>query len=350
MQIKVNFLKDSFSPGDLLQGDLLLSITDRHHYDISGIYLQLQGFERVRFRRRAETPSAKADTSLLDDPFLDWENENSKTVSSGIPTILPISQPHFSQSVLINTIHPITRHRAKLQRGLHSFPFALSLPSKLPPSINFTSGSKYSASVEYSITIQVFPQTGKSDGILSLTFPIKILHNKVASISNNSHVNTSNNTHKSPFPFIDQGIRISHAFCFCLSSKELNFFASWSRNAFSPGQEAQLVLRLSLATGSRSCKLKVISVKLVRELILSVEGQSFRTVDPITKAKFSVEGTLISDSPGFELGTTTVLTIPSTLQEPTCKTASIDCRYFFVFEVDFKLFDSVLLAAEVIIL
>lgn len=334
MQIKINFQKDHFEPGDLLQGDLLLSLTDRHHFDISGIYLQVQGFERVRFRRRTvdNTKGTTSAGAVDTDPFVDWESENNKTVNTGIPTILPISQPHFSQIVLVNLTHPITRHRAKLQRGLHSFPFAVTLPTKLPSSVNFTSGSKYSASIEYTATVQVF---SKAEGSLSLTVPLRILK---VNHRNNQSIN-------SPIPFIEQSLTLSHALCFCFPSKEFDFFANWSRNAFEPGQDAQLDLRLSQPSGSGKCKLRALSVKLVRELILSVEGQTFRTVDPISKSKFRVD-----DGPITDLNTSTTLKIPESLKEQTCISSTISCKYFFVFEIDFKLFESVLLASEIIIL
>ena len=353
VSINIIFPKEHFFSGDFLQGDLLLSVTDPRtpHYDISGIYLLFQGVERVRFRRRASI-SHESDAPI--EP--DWEVENGRTVRTGIPTILPISQPHFSQKILICTTHPLVRHRGKLQRGIHSFPFTIALPGQLPSSISFASGSssKYYASVEYNLTAQVFAIDSGDPGF-TLTVPIKIIaksgscDNIVKTSHHHRHHHQNQKTNPSIIPFIDQRIEISHALCFCFPSKEFNFYANWTLNTFSAGQEVKLVLRLSLAPFSGTCRVKLVSVKLVRELVLSVEGQQFRTVDPITKSKFRVEGALLSDSVGFELCTSTSLTIPSNLQEPTCKTDSIDCRYFFVFEVDFKLYESILLASEVII-
>lgn len=333
--INVTFSKDTFIPGETIQGELLISTSTP--FDITGIYLQLQGFERVRFRQRAENTGNISNASL-EDHEIDWEAKNGKTVNTGIPTILPISQPHFLQSVLICLTVPVTKHRARLQIGLHSFPFTVALPSKLPSSLSFVSGSKYSAEIEYSLNFQVFTGKGSSNTQTLLhTAPVKVLHCPHRQ-SRFKHV----------FPFLDQRITISHAFCFCISAKELNFFTNWTKNSFHPGQEAELILRLSLGHGSGTCNLKHVSVKLVRELVLSVDGQSFRTVDPIAKSKFRVEGALLSDASGFELCTSTHLQIPADL-EPTTTTSSIDCRYFFVFEVDFKRFESILLASEVIV-
>ena len=331
--INVTFAKEAFIPGDTIQGELLISTPIP--FDITGIYLQLQGLERIRFRQRADNTT---NTSTAENHEIDWEAKNGKTINTGIPTILPISQPHFLQSVLICLTVPVTKHRGRLQIGLHSFPFTVALPSKLPPSLNFTSGSKYSAEIEYLLYFQIF--TGKSSAntpTLLHTSPLKVLHCPHRQ-SRFKHV----------FPFLDQRITITHALCFCLSAKELNFFTKWDKNIFHPGQEAELILRLSLGHGSGTCNLKHVSVKLVRELVLSVDGQSFRTVDPIAKSKFRVEGALLSDASSFELCTSTHLQIPANL-EPTTTTSSIDCRYFFVFEVDFKRFESILLASEVIV-
>ena len=325
----VTFVKEAFTPGETIQGELLISTPVP--IDISGIYLQLQGFERVRFRQRATDTSSSPISEILD-----WEAKNGKTVNTAIPTILPITQPHFIQSVLICLTVAVTKHRDRLQIGLHSFPFTVSLPSKLPPSLNFASGSKYSADIEYTLYFQVFSGKSNHHPLLHTT-PVKV-----------SHCPQRQSRFKHVFPFLDQRITISHALCFCLPAKELNFLANWTRNTFHPGQEAELILRLSLAHGSGSCKLKHVSVKLVRELVLSVDGQSFRTVDPIAKTKFPVEGTPLSDATAFELCTAAQLQIPANL-EPTTTTSSIDCRYFFVFEVDFKRFESILLASEVIV-
>lgn len=328
--INVTFSKEAYTPGDTIQGDLLISTAIP--FDVSGIYLQLQGFERVRFRQRAEINSGNSG----EDHEIDWEAKNGKTVNTGIPTILPITQPHFLQSVLVSTTVPVTRHRGRLQVGLHSFPFTVSLPSKLPPSLNFSSGSKYSASIEYSLYFQIF--TGKTSASTHT-------HNAQVKVLHCPH---RQSRFKHIFPFLDNRITITHALCFCLPAKELNFFTNWTRNIFHPGQEAELILRLSMAQCSGSCTLKLVSVKLVRELVLSIDGQLFRTVDPIAKSKFRIEGALLSDASGFELCTSTHLQIPINL-EPTTTTAGIDCRYFFVFEVDFKRFESILLASEVIV-
>ena len=284
--INVTFCKEAFVSGETIEGELLISTPVP--FDITGIYLQLQGFERVRFRQRAEN-SGSGKVSL-ENHEIDWEAKNDKTVNTGIPTILPISQPHFLQSVLICLTVPVTKHRARLQIGLHSFPFTVALPGKLPPSLNFVSGSKYSAEIEYSLCFQIF--TGKSTSSYAQTLlhteQVKVLHSPIRH-SRFKHV----------FPFLDQRITISNAFCFCLSAKELNFFANWTRNTIHPGQETELILRMSLGVGSGNCFLKHVSVKLVRELILSVDRQqSFRTVILIAKAKFRVEGTRLSDSSG----------------------------------------------------
>lgn len=331
--INVTFTKAAFIPGDTIQGELMISTSTP--FDITGIYLQLQGFERVRFRQRAENTGTSASIEAHE---IDWEAKNGKTVNTGIPTILPISQPHFLQSVLICLTVPVTKHRTRLQIGFHSFPFTVALPSKLPASLNFASGSKYSAKIEYYLYFQVFTGKGSANTQTILhTEPVKVLHCPHRQ-SRFKHV----------FPFLDQRITIPNVLCFCLSGKELNFFTNWTKNTFHPGQEAELILRLSLGHGSGTCYLKHVSVKLVRELVLSIDGQSFRTVDPISKSKFRVEGALLSDASGFELCTSTQLQIPANL-EPTTTTSSIDCRYFFVFEVDFKRFESILLASEVIV-
>lgn len=329
--INVSFVQEAFRPGELIRGELL--ITTPILFDISGIHVQLQGFERVRFRQRAGSANSTNDSEI------DWEARNGKTVNTGIPTILPISQPHFSQSILIYSTVPIAKHRERLQIGSHSFPFTIALPDKLPPSLNFSSGSKYSAEIEYSLNFQVFPSCpkAKTNAILMHTAQVKVLHLQ------RRHVRFKN-----VFSFLDQKISITRAFCFCLPEKELNFLADWKRNTFHSGQVADLVLRLSLALGSGTCKLKHVSVKLVRELVLSVDGQNFRTVNPVSKAKFGVEGALLTDQTGFELCTSAALQIPANL-EPTMSTSSISCRYFFVFEVHFNRFQTVLLSSEVII-
>lgn len=336
--INVTFIKEAFIPGDTIQGELMISTSIP--FEISGIYLQLRGFERIRFRQRADNTAATTTTTrtIVENHEIDWEAKNGKTVNTGIPTILPISQPHFLQSVLICLTVPITKHREKLQIGVHYFRFTVALPSKLPPSLNFTSGSKYSAEIDYSLYFQIFVGKGFVNTLTLIhTSSLKVLHCPHRQ-SRFKHV----------FPFLDQRITITHALCFCSSAKQLNLFTNWGKNTFHPGQEAELILRLSLDHGSGTCNLKHVSVKLVRELVLSVDGQSFRTVDPIAKSKFRVEGALLSDASGFELCTSTHLQIPSNL-EPTTTTSSIDCRYFFVFEVDFKRFESILLASEVIV-
>lgn len=335
--INVSLAQEAFRPGEMIRGELLISTP--FSFDISGIHAQLQGFERVRFRQRAGSANSNSNSNSSDSE-IDWEARNGKTVNTAIPTILPISQPHFSQSILIYSSVPIANHRERLQIGSHSFPFTIVLPDKLPPSLNFSSGSKYSAEIEYSLHFQVFPSSpkAKTNAILMHTAQVKVLHLQ------RRHVRF-----KKVLSFLDQKISIAHAFCFCLPEKELNFFADWKRNTFHSGQVVELVLRLSLAFGSGTCKLKHVSVKLVRDLVLSVNSQIFRTVNPVSKARFGVEGALLIDQTGFELCTSTAaLQVPANL-EPTTSTSSISCRYFFVFEVHFNRFQTVLLSSEVII-
>lgn len=324
--LNVHFLENSFSPGSKIQGEFLLTLQEA--FEISGIYLQLHGYERVRFRQRNDGSVSNESTVVGDD----WDSQNGKTINTGIPTILPISQPNFLQSVILSTTQHVTRHRSRLQPGIHSFPFSICLPSPLPPTLSFTSGSKYQASVEYSVTFQVFPFTAShrklsKSSALTATFPVVI-----APLTQRGSLNS----------FLRKSFSVGHAACCGILQKHVKFKADWEKGAFAPDQSVNVSVSLSL---SANCTLRTLSVKLVRELVLMVDEQTFRTVDPMEKAKFCK---MVQVPPNLPFSASTTLKIPKHLT-PSTRTNAIDCRYFLVFEVDFRWYRSVLLAEEIII-
>ena len=329
MSVKLNLsIKGPFLPGETIRGALAVDIPLGIFLEISGIYLQFRGFERIRFRQRAEANATddfefKGTTAVTSD----------MSVNTGIPTILPISQPHFLQKVLISLTIPISRFRGKLTNGSHSFPFDFKLEGKLPPSINFASGSKYSAAIEYEIFVQVFC---KNFDNLTSTLPIK-LNNLVG---------------KNQLPsFHDDKLVIRSSLSSCLFSlclpiyrggnqEEVCFHADWKRNNFTSGDAVDFTFSFELLQSSAG---GLFSVKLVRELFLIIdERNSFRKIDPITKSKFP----LIHGKDADQICGSTQLVIPWDL-EPSVKTKAIDCRYFFVFEIKLRGRESSLTTAEV---
>ena len=314
-------------PGQSIKGTLTVNVPFGIFLDVSGIYLQFRGFERIRFRQRADSHGVVDDIELNSVAIGNPE----MSVSTGIPTILPISQPHFLQKVLICATHPISRFRGKLPSGSHAFQFDFKVDGKLPPSLNFSSGSKYFAAIEYEIFVQVF---GKKEGAnLALTQPIKL-----ANLMKRSHL---------PFVHEDQlQLKRTWSCCILPSLKEdledLEFFADWKKNSFTLGTSVNFVFSLKLPPSAPVSGL--LSVKLVRELFLIIdERNSFRTVDPVAKSKFPIT----EASSGLVNGSVQ-LVIPDGL-EPTVRTTAIDCRYFFVFEIKLKGRESLLTTAEVYI-
>lgn len=365
--VSIVLKRDRFVPDEQVQGEVRLILETP--LDISGIYMQIQGFERVRFRQRAPEQTDSTEDKLLASGqhgshhhgghrrhshkghhhhHHGHQNLNGfTTVNTAIPTRLPITQPYFLQSALLCTTTPITRFRGTLSAGLHTFPFSVQLPGRLPPSLHFSSGSRYLAEIQYEATVQVFRSSlshshrGTSDGAakgpLTTTIPLTVglSRAQAASHAHMSHLH----------PVLDRTVMAGHV-C-CLSPCEFGLSVSWERNTFLPGETVALVLQMQHLPASRTSSLRLISVKLVQELVLAVTGQSFRLVKPIAKSKFRVEGVLLSTTNPTIVADAT-LTVPPDLA-PTATTAAIQCRYHLVFEVDMKWHQNVLMASEVVI-
>lgn len=344
--LTIEFKCDYFVAGDSVHGLVLLNLLEP--FDISGIYLQFQGYERVRFRQRAnsieESGSCSRGGSDADDfTRSNSFRRNSKTINTAIPTRLPISQPHFLQAILITQTIPITRYRGYLQKGLHSFPFTIPLPTKLPTSLNFSSGSTFLAEILYEVTVQVFRPPPRIH--LSITVPIKI----------NSSLANHNHRAARILSSIDQTIPMEHIFaascysCF-FPNMEVNFFASWKRNVYNPGDVVEIDVLLVALNTTASCSLNLMSVKLVRELVIKVDEHSFRQVHPIEKSKFlfgnNNKDNLKISSTEIQLSST--ISVPSDLV-PTTQTTAIICKYFLVFELKLRWHKNVLVASEIFI-
>lgn len=332
--ISVKLEKEAFRPGQVISGHVILNLPEQ--LEISGIYLQLQGTERVRFRASVRSDfSGSASSDRITELKSNAHTQNTsfrkskrpgsvshqQTINTGIPTRLPITQPHFLQSSLVCITVPVTRYRGRLTAGQHSFAFSFALPSRLPPSLHFASGSKYLAEVVYELDVQVFrPSTsvesGKSSALL-YTHPLKIL-----SLPKKS-------TNQLPASLCTS-VQAAHLLC-CLPAKHLDFTADWQKSLFSPEEEVNIALNLDKVSSWPSG----ISVKLVQELVLNISGHFYRHVTPILKSKFPQNGALQT---GFS--------IPAGLL-PSTQTDAIECKYFLVFEVDWRWAEPVLLAGEI---
>ncbi len=326
MSLRIELSKVAFRPGENVQGQVILKANEP--MDISGIYLQLQGMERVRFRasvRNDMNGSSEEVSKEFEPPTPPSTKRHSskrngsshqQTINTGIPTSLPITQPHFLQSLLLTVTLPVTRFRGKLPVGVHSFPFSVNLPSRLPPSLHFSSGKKYLAEVIYEFTVQVFRPHNLNAQTLTFTSPLRVLSAK--KLVNSLLPST-----------IEREVKAQHFFC-CFPAKEIDFSASWKENIFFCGQEIPVSVQIFSASvpPSRLC------VKLVQELILNISGQFFRHVSPISKSKFVNFNSTVSVQVPFGL-------------VPTTQTEAIECRYFLVFEVDWRWAESSLIASEV---
>ena len=325
LNLLINDTPDSFLPGQTIKGTLTITLPPGLFLEICGIYLQFRGVERIRFRQRAGVHR--------DDNFIRAVSDADMTVSTGIPTILPINQPHFLQQVLTSLTIPISRFRGKLSAGSsHSFQFNFKLDGKLPPSTNFSaSGSKYSASIEYEIFIQIFCKN--YDNNLTLNKTIKL----------------NNLMRESPLPsFQEEKLEFKQSFLqSCLKSclfgiyhhntnhKVLHFHADWKRNNFTSGDTVDFNFTLKSVDG-------LLSVKLVRELFLIIdERNTFRTINPVAKSKLN-----LNKEADYLINGSAQLVIPRNL-EPSVGTKAIDCRYFFVFEIKLKGLESSLMTSEV---
>lgn len=154
MSIKILINEEPFLPGQTIRGTLSIPSFQQ----VSGIYLQFRGYERIQFRQRADG----------DNPSYRESECSDMTVNTGIPTILPISQPHFLRKILTSITIPV--YRSKNQ---NYFQFEFNLDGKLPSSTNFSCGSlKYSAEIEYELVAQVYC---KNCDNLTLTKPVKLL-------------------------------------------------------------------------------------------------------------------------------------------------------------------------------
>lgn len=303
-------------PGQTVRGALTITVPPGTVLHVSGIYLQFRGYERIRFRQRADAKNQSV------DGFGTTVECSDMSVNTGIPTILPISQPHFLQKVLTSLTIPISRFRDKLPaESQNSFQFDFKLEGKLPPSMNLCSGSlKYSATIEYEIIVQVFCKN--RDDNLTLSRPVKLMNllrkRQLAS-------------------FLEQELELKASLKFCLfgfcrprikSIEPVQIRADWKRNNFTSGDTVDFDL---------NCGKGLLSVKLVRELFLIIDVRnSFRVIEPIAKSRLRVEDG------------TTQMVIPRDL-EATVRTRAIDCRYFFVFEVKLKGFETSLTSSEVLI-
>lgn len=329
--------KDVYRPGETVQGKVVLS-APAEGIEISGIYLQLQGTERVRFRAsvRNDIDGSTEDISDAFGPsfsgrryskrhgFLHHQHYNhshynhTATINTGIPTRLPITQPHFMQSTLLAMTVSVTRFRGRLPAGTHTFPFSVTLPTRIPPSFHLASGNSFLAEIAYECTVQVFRPHSSNACTLTLTGPLRVVLGlrRLGSSALPSQ--------------LEWELKARHLLC-CFPPKQCTMTASWDRSSFSCGQE------IPVRAGVSSCAAlpSRLSVKLVQELVLNISGHFYRRVYPVAKCKF----------PGLE-GSVVALQIPAGLV-PSTQTDAIECKYFLVFEVDWRWAESSLTAAEV---
>ena len=312
--------KAFFRTDEPIKGRIVLEAIES--IDTCGIYLQIEGWERVKFRQRASMNEDSLANDALED---DVDMAANATVSTAIPTRLPISQPHFLQSALLSMTTCVTRHRQAVPAGNQAaFEFVVKLPhSKLPSSLRFASGgnnNRYFAEIIYELTVQIFRPAASA---LTLTVPLQLRTNMQDTLSYVNELRLQ--------PFIEQKLVTTHSWC-CWRGKEVMIHANWARSTVSCKEPLYVKLEsLSLPSSSN------VRVKLVQELIFNVNAQHFRLVTPLVKVKFSktepkpIEMCLLDPVP------------------PTTVTAAIQCRYFLVFEVAVPWHEDVMLSSEIAI-
>jgi hypothetical protein len=320
--LKIHLEKTSFMTDEPVVGKVLLELACP--MEISGIYVQVEGLERAKFRQKAGNFNGELHAE-------DLHLKADATISSVIPTRLPISQPHFLQNTLFTFISSVTRHHGVLLPSTHSFPFSFLLPPKnLPSSLLFVSGNKYHAEVTYDATVLVFRPNKPA---LTLTCPLALKASPAG-------------VPDSLTPFIDRTL-LAHRMLCCWLASEVTLSASWKENVFGAGDSVPI----SLVVSSKSfSSIKTAKVKLVQQLVLDINGSQFTHFEPICKAKFAgLEGQKLS--PGSELTGMTTIAIPAHPETviPTTNTSAIHFRYFLAFEIGLRWHQNIHCSSELTI-
>jgi len=313
--------KEFFRTDEVIMGQIVLEAAE--NIDTCGVYLQMEGWERIKFRQRASM--TEDDLNQPTDVLDELDLTVNATISTAIPTRLPISQPHFLQSVILSLTSCVTRHRHSIPAGSRaSFDFAVKLPcSKLPSSLCFASGgnnNRYFAEIVYDLTVQIFRPTASA---LTVTVPVKLRSCMQDVLDHVQELSVDSS--------VERQLVIMHSWC-CWRGKEVTINANWGTAILSLKEPLHVSLEsLSLPSSSD------VRVKLVQELVLNVNSQHFRLVTPLVKVKFAKK-----DAKTVEI--CLLESVP-----PTTITAAIQCRYFLVFEVSVPWHDNIIFSSEIAI-
>lgn len=282
--------KHSYCAGEMCAGSVNLSIA--MPITTQGLFLKLEGFESTSFQTKRSV---------------------SKQNPDGTTTMVTEIDDHRAHRMLI-------RHRVQIPGmplvmipGQYSFPFTFQIPPGLP-GVYHNNDEKdnlpWQASVFYRLDAFVDGIGFSSD--MRFSQPLIINQALLGGIKASTALKTAN-----------------AMFCCCINKGEIKMGATFDRNAYIPGEQANIVCAVD---NQATVPVQAIRVKLMRKTILRAGGKSITDIDVIFQHKYDgvAEGKKLWGADARLVP----LTIPGTAQPGTFGGKLVHCEYWVDVECD----------------